>query len=66
MPPGGEGFYYFSVYFTVNSSEHAIFDIQINKRTICTASSDVAVYTDNISCSAATYAAEGKMIDIPC
>ena len=66
MPVGGDGFYYFSVSFLVNLSEHAIFDIQINRRTICTAYSDVAVYTDNISCSAATYTAEGKMIDIQC
>ena len=64
MPPGGDGFYYFSAYFLVWYYESAIFDIQINGETICTAYAD-RDHSDNAapgptSCSAATYAAEGK------
>ena len=66
MPPGGDGFYYFSAYFTVNWFEYAAFDIQINGETICTAwgETETSTFGDRVhtSCSAATYAAEGKMI----
>ena len=66
MPSGGDGFYYFSAYFTVYYFEHAYFDIQINGESICTAHAD-RNGSDNTdpgptSCSAATYADEGKNV----
>ena len=66
VPSGEDGFYYFSAYFTVYPLEYAFFDIQINGETICSArgEKDTSTFTDTIhtSCSAATYAAAGKMI----
>ena len=61
MPPGGDGFYYFSAYFLVNYYEFAGLDIQINGETVCTAFTDQQDPVDNgqAACSAATYASEG-------
>ena len=64
MPPGGDGFYYFSVYFVVQYYDFTYFDLQINGETICTAYTDRADsdHSDygHTSCSAVTFAAEGK------
>ena len=62
MPPGGDGYYYFSAFFTINSAEFALFDIQINGQVLCTARGDDADSSNEeaqASCSAATYATEG-------
>ena len=64
VPSGGDVYYYFSAYFVVWYYEYATFDIQINGETICTAEAD-RNHSDNndpgpTSCSAATYATEGK------
>ena len=65
VPLGGEGLYYFSVYFTVNENEFALFDIKINERSICSAYADQSDSVDSglASCSAVTFAAEGKIIN---
>ena len=64
VPPGGDGFYYFSAYFAVRYFESAYINIQINGETICTAYADrsTSIYTDNdhTSCNAITYATEGN------
>ena len=64
VPVGGDGFYYFSAYFVVYYYEYASFDIQINGEPLCTAYADRdhSPYEDEgpTSCSAATFAAEGK------
>ena len=61
VPPGGDGFYYFSVYFRVVHVENAGFDIQINGETLCTAYNDNQEVSDQgqAACSGATYATEG-------
>ena len=61
MPPGGDGFYYFSAYFLVRYYEYARFDIQINGAVLCTAYTDQQDPVDDgqAACSAATYATEG-------
>ena len=63
MPVGGDGFYFFSTYFSVVYFEFARIDIRINGETICTAYADRgnSPNADNghTSCSATTYAAEG-------
>ena len=69
MPPGGDGFYYFSAYFVVWYFEWAYFDIQINGELICTAFAD-RNSSDNAdsgptSCSATTLAVEGKKFTYP-
>ena len=66
VPSCGDGFYYFSAHFAVWYYEFAYFDIQINGETICTTFAD-RNHSDNAdpgptSCSAATYAAEGKKV----
>ena len=60
-PLGGDGFYYFSAYFVVRYNEYAVFDIQINGETLCTAYTDQQDPVDNgqAACSAATYVTEG-------
>ena len=62
VPSGGDGYYFFSVYFTVSYDEYAYFDIEINGETICTAFGDHAETPDysHTSCSGVTFAAEGK------
>ena len=64
VPPGGDGYYYFSAHFVVYYFEFAFFDIQINGETICTAYADRNDSNNNdpgpTSCGAVTYAAEGK------
>ena len=62
VPAGGDGFYYFSVYFTVWYYKFARFDMQVNGERICTAYADQSESPDNghASCSAATYVAAGK------
>ena len=62
MPPGGDGFYYFSVYLYVQLGEYGRFDIQINGDVLCTAQGDQQEATGDgaqAACSAAAYALEG-------
>ena len=60
VPPGGEGFYYFSVFLYVNDEEYVYFDIQINGHILCTAATDEEdTLNGQAACSAATYATEG-------
>ena len=62
-PPGGDGFYYFSVYLTMTPARFGFFDIQVNGEIICTAYGDTDdstfVDTDHASCSAAALITEG-------
>ena len=64
MPPGGDGYYYFSAYFAVHWYEFANLEIQIDGEAICTAFGDHVETPDysHTSCSAVTAAAEGKII----
>ena len=64
MPPGGDGFYYLSAYFIVFNDESAFFDIKINVETLCTAYADQTESPSDYghtSCSATTFAVEGKI-----
>ena len=61
MPPGGDGFYYFSAYFVVWYYEYAGFAIQINGETLCTAYTDQQEPFDSgqSACGAASRVAKG-------
>ena len=61
VPPGGDGFYYFTVYLDSQASEDSIFDIEINGEQICSVELDQQASSDEgqSSCSAAIYAVEG-------
>ena len=61
MPPGGNGFYYFSVYLRLNGNEYGRFDIQINGAVICSAYTEQTdtPFDGQTACSAAIYATEG-------
>ena len=62
MPPGGEGFYYFSVYLLVGNGEYARFEIRINGLRLCTAARDQRDSPNDVGqevCSAASYASAG-------
>ena len=61
VPPGGEGFYYFSVYLLWYYEEYGYFDIQINGEILCTVRFEQEeTFTDypQSGCSAAIYTAE--------
>ena len=64
VPPGGDGFYYFSSHFLVLSFEFAGFAVEINGETICSAYGERESSPNDdpgpISCSGASFAAEGK------
>ena len=62
VPSGGDGFYYFSVYFCVSAFEFAAFDIQINGEVLCTTYTDQQEVTDDgqAACIGTIYATAGK------
>ena len=64
VPSGGNGYYYFSVFLTVNSGEFGYFDVEINGELICTVSSNLtqASEFETTSCNGAAYAVEGIRI----
>ena len=66
MPPGGDGYYYLSIYLLVDGAESAYFDVELNGELICTVFSDLTespITDDQItSCSGVTYAIEGIVI----
>ena len=61
VPPGGDGLYYFSAYFVVESSKLALITIKINRAMVCTAYTDQEeIFNDGHSaCSGVAYATEG-------
>ena len=67
VPPGGDGFYYFSVYLLAHGAESAIFNVELNGELLCTNYSDLTESPSSdeqsTSCSGITYAAEGKLRD---
>ena len=63
VPPGGDGFYYFSTYLLGDYDEIGQFDIQINGAILCTVRAeqeDTLGDHPQSGCIAAIYAAEGK------
>ena len=60
---GGDGYYYLSVFLTVDGGEYAYFNVEINGERICTAFSDQEESPENdsklTSCSGVVYAVEG-------
>ena len=66
MPPGGDGYYYFSVYLHAVGGEFSNFAVQLNDERICTVYSDLTASptTDDeiTTCSGVTFAAEGLSV----
>ena len=66
VPSGGDGFYYFSVYFVVIFFKSAAFDIQINGEVLCTAFTEEHQQAQpdygQAACSAASSVTEGLVI----
>ena len=64
MPPGGDGFYYFSVYLTTNSDEFAYFNVEINAQLLCSAVGELLAMSagDEImaSCNGVSEVVAGK------
>ena len=61
MPPGGDGFYYFTTYVLVEAGKYGHFEIELNDTLLCTAFSEVQQTSQDdgpTSCSAVTYARE--------
>ena len=65
VPPGGDGYYYFSTYLLGDAREIGNFDIEINGNVLCIVrveqQVDIADYPQS-SCSAAILAAEGIFV----
>ena len=60
MPPGGDGYYYFSTYFFVVQGELGSFDIIINGEILCTAEMFHSENNDGPAvCGGASYMMEG-------
>ena len=63
VPPGGDGYYYFSVYLNADGDESSIFDVELNGERICTVRSDLtespSTDWETTVCSGITYAVEG-------
>ena len=66
VPPGGDGYYYFSIYLVVNHLEYGAFDIVINGERLCTAYTEQQVSSEGdpgqAACSGAAYVTEGMNI----
>ena len=61
MPPGGDGFYYFSTYLIVFFEEYGYFDIEINGELMCTAYTNQGSSSNGLaSCNVFAFATEGK------
>ena len=65
VPPGGDGFYYFSVYLSTVSIESAYFDVEVNGQLLCSAVGELTQMTsgDEIvaSCNGIAEVVEGKI-----
>ena len=62
VPPGGDGYYYFSVYLLGDYNEFGYFDIQINGEILCTVrleQQETFIDFPQSACSAAIYSIEG-------
>ena len=62
-PPGGDGFYYFSLFLVVINPKLAYFDLNVNEGTVCTAFTEQTDTPSNdgpTSCTAISYLTEGK------
>ena len=62
VPPGGDGYYYFTTYLLVGSADNAAFDIKLNGNLLCTAYNELEETPGDpgpATCSAVTYATEG-------
>ena len=65
MPPGGDGYYYFSVYLVVQEAELTRFDIEINGESFCTTFGDQQQTPEDdgqVACSAAAYVVAGLLL----
>ena len=66
VPPGGDGYYYFSTYLVVNHLEYGAFDIVINGERLCTAYTEQQVTYQfdpgQAACSGAVYVTEGTTV----
>ena len=63
VPPGGDGFYYFSSFLTAHGDESGTFDVELNGELTCTVYND---FTESPSsdyeittCNGVAYAVEG-------
>ena len=62
MPPGGDGYYYFSVYYVVTNDEYGRFNIVMNRDLLCSAYTEEEETPGDpgqATCSAAIYASAG-------
>ena len=69
VPAGGDGFYYFSMYFYVVPDEFGRFEIQLNGEVLCTAEADRQDTPSDggqAACSAASQAMEGLFSQLMC
>ena len=62
MPPGGDGYYYFTMYLLVCSADNAAFDIKVNGELLCTVYNELEDTSNDhgpATCSTLPCATEG-------
>ena len=63
VPPGGDGFYHFSVFLTVDGDILATFDMELNGELVCTVYSDLtespSTDPEITTCNGVLFAVEG-------
>ena len=63
VPPGGDGYYYFSAYLSLPGSEYAYFDIELNGEVVSSAISSLSAVPSSVrnlvSFSGVTYSLAG-------
>ena len=64
VPTGGNGYYYFSIYFALKERSTGLFELHVNGQSICTAIIYTSRTTDfsQSSCGGVVYAEEGKVL----
>ena len=64
VPPGGDGFYYFTIFLLTFSAEFAYFNLKINSQVLCSTKIDLdqaaSGDVEGISCSGVAQVMEGK------
>ena len=65
MPPGGDGFYCWTLYLMGGNGKNSQFDIEMNGERLCSVRMDQQQTSDDVgqaACSAIAYAAQGTRV----
>ncbi len=68
VPPGGDGLYYFSLYFLGDDGEFNVLDIKVNGERWCSGDGNAfnSTHYPQAACSALAYLVQGKERRLQC